>query len=201
MCRVCTAYWDELTQIFDWSQTHIQETYNICWGGQAALQHFYGVPKYELPQKCFGVFPHHVRAGHDGLLRGFNDEITVPVSRHTEVRAEDLGDIPGLVVLLDSDEAGLCMVRDENRRQIYMFNHLEYDTGTLGDEYHRDVDAGMEIQLPAHYFPDDDPSRAPVNHWRAHANVLFSNWINELYRSTSFELEGIPAPRPLRQVG
>ena len=195
------AYWQELTQIFDWSQTHIQETYNICWGGQAALQHFYGVPKHELPQKRFGVFPHHVRAGRDGLLRGFNDEISVPVSRHTEVRREDLPDIPGLVVLLESDEAGLCMIRDENRRQIYMFNHLEYDTGTLDDEYRRDVAANMDIQLPAYYFPDDDPSRPPVNHWRAHANVLFSNWINDLYQSTSFKLEGIPAPRPLRQVG
>ena len=116
------AYWRELTQILDWSQSHVQETYNICWAGQAALQHFYGVPKYELPRKMFGVFPHHVRGGGDGLLRGFNDEIPVPVSRHTEVRREDLPDIAGLSVLLESDQAGLCLLRDEARRQIYMFN-------------------------------------------------------------------------------
>ncbi|MFP6746768.1 MAG: homoserine O-succinyltransferase [Alphaproteobacteria bacterium] len=196
------AYWDELTRIFDWSQSHVQETYNICWAGQAALQHFYGVPKYELPQKLIGVFPHHVRGGRDGLLRGFSDEIVVPVSRHTEVRREDLPDVPGLTVLLESDQSGLCMIRDEARRQIYMFNHLEYDTHTLGDEYRRDTADGLDIQTPVNYFPDDDPARTPVNHWRAHANVLFGNWINDLYKSTSFELAGVPLPRrSLRRIG
>ena len=189
------AYWPELTQILDWSQSHVQETFDICWAGQAALQHFYGVPKYELPEKMFGVFPYNVIGGSDGLLRGFNDEIAVPVSRYTEVRREDLPDVPGLSVLLDSDEAGLCLIRDEARRHIYMFNHLEYDSTTLADEYHRDVAAGMEIKLPANYFPQDDPARPPVNKWRAHANVLISNWVNVLYQSTSFELEGIPVPR------
>ena len=196
------AYWQELTQIFDWSQSHVQETFNICWAGQAALQHFYGVPKYELPEKMFGVFPHHVRAGHDSLLRGFDDQILVPVSRHTEVRREDLPEIPGLTVLLESDEAGLCLIRDEARRQLYMFNHLEYDTQTLSDEYHRDRAAGMEIAPPAHYFPGNDDTQPPINRWRANANVFFGNWINDLYQSTSFELAGIPKPRPqLRQIG
>ena len=189
------TYWPELTQILDWSQSHVQETFDICWAGQAALQHFYGVPKYELPAKMFGVFPYNVIGGSDGLLRGFNDEIAVPVSRHTEVRREDLPDVPGLSVLLDSDETGPCLIRDEARRHIYMFNHLEYDTTTLADEFHRDVAAGMEIKLPANYFPQDDPARPPVNKWRAHANVLISNWVNVLYQSTSFELEGIPVPR------
>ncbi len=189
------AYWPELTQILDWSQSHVQETFDICWAGQAALQHFYGVPKYELPEKMFGVFPYNVIGGSDGLLRGFNDEIAVPVSRYTEVRREDLPDVPGLSVLLDSDEAGLCLIRDEARRHIYMFNHLEYDSTTLADEFHRDVAAGMEIKLPANYFPQDDPARPPVNKWRAHANVLISNWVNVLYQSTSFELEDIPVPR------
>ncbi len=189
------TYWPELTQIFDWSQSHVQETFDICWAGQAALQHFYGVPKYELPEKMFGVFPYNVISGSDGLLRGFNDEIAVPVSRHTEVRREDLPDVPGLSVLLDSDETGPCLIRDEARRHIYMFNHLEYDTTTLADEFHRDIVAGMKIQLPANYFPQDDPARPPVNKWRAHANVLISNWVNVLYQSTSFELEGIPVPR------
>ena len=189
------AYWPELTQILDWSQSHVQETFDICWAGQAALQHFYGVPKYELPEKMFGVFPYNVIGGSDGLLRGFNDEIAVPVSRYTEVRREDLPDVPGLSVLLDSDETGPCLIRDEARRHIYMFNHLEYDSTTLADEFHRDVAAGMEIKLPANYFPQDDPARPPVNKWRAHANVLISNWVNVLYQSTSFELEGIPVPR------
>ena len=189
------TYWPELTQILDWSQSHVQETFDICWAGQAALQHFYGVPKYELPEKMFGVFPYNVISGSDGLLRGFNDEIAVPVSRHTEVRREDLPDVPGLSVLLDSDETGPCLIRDEARRHIYMFNHLEYDTTTLADEFHRDIAAGMKIKLPANYFPQDDPARPPVNKWRAHANVLISNWVNVLYQSTSFELEGIPVPR------
>ncbi|MFP6728356.1 MAG: homoserine O-succinyltransferase [Alphaproteobacteria bacterium] len=189
------TYWPELTQILDWSLSHVQETFDICWAGQAALQHFYGVPKYELPEKMFGVFPYNVIGGSDGLLRGFNDEIAVPVSRYTEVRREDLPDVPGLSVLLDSDEAGLCLIRDEARRHIYMFNHLEYESTTLADEFHRDVAAGMEIKLPANYFPQDDPARPPVNKWRAHANVLISNWVNVLYQSTSFELGGIPVPR------
>ncbi len=196
------AYWQELTRIFDWSQSHIQETYNICWAAQAALKHFHGVPKYQLPEKMFGVFPHHVRGGQDRLLRGFNDEIPIPVSRHTEVRREDLPDVPGLEVLLDSDEAGLCMIRDEAHRQLYMFNHLEYDTVTLGDEYRRDVAEGAPIRPPAYYFPDDDPEQPPRNRWRAHANVLFTNWINDLYQSTSFELADLPVPRaPLRRTG
>ena len=190
-------YWRELTQIFDWSQTHIQETYNICWGAQAALQHFHGVPKHELPKKMFGVYRHHVRGGRDGLLRGFSDDIAVPVSRHTEVRHEDLPANAGLDVLLESDEAGLCLIRDKARRHTYMFNHLEYDTEVLAHEYHRDVAAGAPIDLPANYFPDDDPSREPVNRWRAHGSLLISNWINDLYQSTSFELADIPERRRL----
>ncbi|MBT4428112.1 MAG: homoserine O-succinyltransferase [Rhodospirillaceae bacterium] len=188
-------YWRELTQIFDWSQSHVQETYNICWAGQAALQHFHGVEKHQLPGKIFGVFPHQVRGGRDGLLRGFNDEISVPVSRHTEVRREDLPEQAGITVLLESDEAGLCLLRDAARRQTYMLNHLEYDTGTLADEYNRDMTTGAAIGLPANYFPDDDPARTPVNRWRAHGSLLFGNWINDLYQSTSFELANIPERR------
>lgn len=189
------VYWRELTQIFDWSLSHVQETYNICWGAQAALQHFYGVPKYELPQKIFGVFPHYARSGRDGLLRGFDDIIPVPVSRHTEVRSDDLPVLPGLEVLLESDESGLCLIRDAERRQTYMFNHLEYDTDTLAEEYHRDVAAGTKIQLPAYYFPENDPEKEPTNSWRAHGSLLICNWIYNLYQSTSFELGDIPKGR------
>ncbi len=189
------VYWRELTRIFDWSQTHVQETYNICWGAQAALQHFYGIPKYELPQKMFGVYPHRVLGGTDGLLRGFNDVISVPVSRHTEVRREDLPKDAGLEVLLESTESGLCLIRDEVRRQTYMFNHLEYDTDTLANEYHRDVSSGDLIEPPAYYFPDNDPLKEPINMWRAHGSLLIVNWINDLYQSTSFELMQIPEQR------
>jgi homoserine O-succinyltransferase len=192
------VYWRELTQIFDWSLSHVQETYNICWGAQAALQHFHGVPKYELPQKLFGVFPHHVRGGRDALLRGFNDIIPVPVSRHTEVRSEDLAALSGLEVLLESDESGLCLIRDVERRQTYMFNHLEYDTGTLAEEYHRDIAVGAQIQLPAYYFPENDPEKEPTNSWRAHGSLLICNWIYNLYQSTSFELVDIPQGRQAR---
>ena len=192
------VYWRELTQILDWSLSHVQETYNICWGAQAALQHFHGVPKYELPQKMFGVFPHHVRGGRDTLLRGFNDVIPVPVSRHTEVRREDLPSQSGLEVLLESDESGLCLIRDDAQRQTYMFNHLEYDTRTLADEYNRDVATGAEIHLPAHYFPENDPAQDPTNNWRAHGSLLVCNWVYNLYQSTSFELVDIPQRRQAR---
>lgn len=194
------AYWQELTEIFDWTQSHVQETFNICWAGQAALQHFYGVPKHNLTEKMFGVFPHRIHrfeGVQDSLLRGFNDEIPVPVSRHAEVRQEDLPPDAGLKVLLASEEAGLCLIRDEARRQVYMFNHLEYDTNTLAGEYERDAAAGMETAVPAYYYPDNDPAQMPINRWRANANVLFGNWINEIYSSTSFELSGIPAIRKI----
>ncbi len=189
------AYWRELTEIYDWSLSHVQETLNICWAGQAALQHFHGVPKHQLSQKMFGVFPHRVQAGRDGLMRGFDDVVAVPVSRHTEIRHADLPDAPGLSVLLASEEAGLCLLRDAPRRQTHMLNHLEYETGTLGEEYRRDLAAGLPIDLPKNYFPDDDPAKAPVNSWRSHGNLLFSNWIYDLYQSTSFELADIPQQR------
>ena len=167
-------YWDELRKILDWSQTHVNQTLGLCWGGQAALHHFYGVPKYELPQKMFGVYTHRVVTPNSTLLRGFDDEFPVPVSRHTEVRREDLPKSPGMRVLAESDD----------RRQIYMFNHLEYDVGTLRDEYLRDLSQGEAIQKPVHYFPDDDPDRPPVNHWRSHAHLFVSNWINDIYQSS-----------------
>ncbi len=192
------AYWRELQEIFDWSQSHVQETLNICWAGQAALNHFHGVPKHRLDRKMFGVYPHQVRSGRDGLMRGFDDVVLVPVSRHTEIRQEDLPDASGLTVLLASDDAGLCLLRDASHRQTHMLNHLEYDTATLGAEYARDLAAGSPIGVPKNYFPDDDPTRPPINTWRAHGNLLFSNWIYDLYQATSFALEDIPQ---VRRVG
>ncbi|MGO1118596.1 homoserine O-succinyltransferase [Rhodovibrionaceae bacterium A322] len=187
------VYWPELTDIYNWSQSNVQETYSICWGAQAALHHFYGIPKYQLPQKMFGIYPHRVLAGRNGPLRGFDDVVTMPVSRHTEIRREDLPANENLRVLLESEEAGLCLLRDKSLRQTFMLNHLEYETQTLADEYFRDKEAGADIQLPANYFPSNDDSQAPVNSWRAHGNLLFSNWIYDLYQSTTYDLNSIPA--------
>jgi homoserine O-succinyltransferase len=198
-------YWDELTRILDWSQSHVNQTLGLCWGAQAALYHFYGVPKYELPQKMFGVFEHRIVTPNSTLLRGFTDRFPVPVSRHTEVRREDLPDSPGIQVLADSEQAGLCMIQDLERRHIYMFNHLEYDATTLGDEYARDVSEGLPIDVPANYFPDDDPERAPANQWRSHAHLFIGNWINNVYQTSPAEISQIgadPAPsRPARTKG
>lgn len=185
------AYWEELTQIFHWTQTNVFNTLNICWGAQAALHHFYGVPKYQLDEKVFGLFPHHIVKKHSILLRGFADRFPVPVSRHTETRKEDILKVPGLEILAESDESGVCIIRDRPKRQVYMFNHLEYDATTLKDEYDRDVSQGLAIQLPKYYFPDDDPSQVPLNTWRAHAHLLIGNWINDVYQNTPFNMDHI----------
>ncbi|MEE2688659.1 MAG: homoserine O-succinyltransferase [Pseudomonadota bacterium] len=185
-------YWHELTQILNWSQTHVQETLNLCWGAQASLYHFHKVPKHNLSQKMFGVYPHRIITKNTTFLRGFNDVFPVPVSRHSETRQEDIATVPDLYVLASSDEAGLCIVRDPVNRQLNMLNHLEYEHDTLAMEYQRDVDAGAEIQLPAYYFPNDDPDQPPVNFWRPLAHLLFANWINYLYQTSPFEVAQIP---------
>jgi homoserine O-succinyltransferase len=179
------TYWSELREVFDWTQSNVQSTFAICWGAQAMLHHFWGTPKHELPCKAFGCFRHrNVAPGHP-VLRGVSDDIVVPVSRWTEVRRPEL---PGeLRVLLSSPETGPCLVEDPAHRAFYMFNHIEYDTSSLAEEYRRDVAAGTPIAKPANYFPDDDPSRQPENRWRSHAHLLFGNWINELYQSTPFD--------------
>ncbi len=193
-------YWKELTEILDWTQTHVTTSLDICWGAQAALYHFHGVPKHELRQKMFGVFPHQVARRGTTLLRGFDDEFPVPVSRHTEVREADLPAGDKLEVLAASDEAGLCLIQDHAHRHIYMFNHLEYDAQTLGDEYRRDKNAGLEIQVPAHYFPHNDPAQAPRNTWRSHAHLLISNWIHDMYQESPYETESIgDQPLPIKQ--
>ncbi|HMB75963.1 MAG TPA: homoserine O-succinyltransferase [Kiloniellaceae bacterium] len=186
-------YWTELTEIFDWTQTHVTQTLNLCWGAQAALYYFHGVPKYLLDKKLFGVFPHRVRSPNSPLLRGFTETFPVPVSRHTEVRHDDIARIEDLTVLADSDSAGLCLLEDKRHRHIYMFNHLEYDAWTLGDEYWRDKNQGLPIEVPTNYFPDDDPAQAPVNGWRAHGHLFILNWINHVYQTTPFDAEKIGA--------
>ncbi|MEQ8602346.1 MAG: homoserine O-succinyltransferase [Marivibrio sp.] len=180
-------YWDELCRIFDWTQTNVTSTLDICWGAQAALKHFHGVEKYELPRKMFGVYPHRVEASTAPLMRGFCDEVSIPVSRHTETRRADLEALEGVEILLDSEEAGLCMAEDRPRRQIYMLNHLEYDARTLGDEYERDLGEGKPIDLPKYYYPGDDPAREPRNVWRSHGHLFIANWINQTYQNTPFD--------------
>ena len=187
------TYWDELRRIYDWTQTHVHSTMNICWGAQAALHHFHGVPKYALPKKAFGVYRHRNLNPASPYLRGFSDDFSIPVSRWTEVRRADVPEKNGLEVLMESDEAGLCMVADAAHRSLYMFNHIEYDTYSLSDEYWRDVNAGKPIELPANYFPHNDARAMPENRWRSHAHLLFGNWINEVYQTTPFDTRAIGA--------
>jgi homoserine O-succinyltransferase/O-acetyltransferase len=188
------TYWDELRKIYDWTQTHVQSTFNICWGAQAALYHFHHVPKHTLAQKAFGIYRHKNLSPASPYLRGFSDDFSMPVSRWTENLKSELPANKGLEVLMESEEAGLCFVADNPHRQLYMFNHIEYDTNSLGDEYRRDVEAGKTINPPANYFPGGNPSAMPENRWRSHAHLLFGNWINEVYQSTPFRLEDIGKP-------
>jgi len=174
-------YWEQLTRILDWTQTHVGSSFHICWAAQAALQHFHGVPKHALPRKAFGVYRHRVRNWGVPLMRGFGAELPIPVSRHTEVRAGDLPRGRGVTVLADSPQTGLALLADRPRRAYYMFNHLEYDGDTLAREYRRDVASGRPVDLPANYFPDDDPTRPPRNAWRAPARLMFRNWLAELH--------------------
>ncbi|KAA5605242.1 homoserine O-succinyltransferase [Roseospira marina] len=183
-------YWDELRRILDWTQTHVHRTLTICWAAQAAVYHFHGMPKHELTEKAFGLFRHRNRAPASPFMRGFSDDLAVPVSRWSEVRRADIPPNAGLTVLADSAETGLCLLDDPAHRALHMFNHLEYDTTTLADEYRRDAATG-EAALPRHYFPGDDPTQPPVNNWRAHAHLLFGNWINAMYQTTPFDVAEI----------
>lgn len=185
------TYWKELCAIFDWTQTHVQSTMNICWAAQAALHHFHGVEKHPLPSKAFGVYRHRNLKPASPYLRGFSDDFSMPVSRWTEVRKADLPKSAGLEILMESDEMGLCLINDPAHRSLYMFNHIEYDTRSLAEEYERDVEVDKPIAVPAHYYPGDNPKVTPENRWRSHAHLLFGNWINEVYQSTPFNIKDI----------
>jgi homoserine O-succinyltransferase len=185
------TYWDELRAVFDWSQTHVHSTFGVCWGAMAMIRHFHGVDKHMLPKKAFGCFRHRNMAPASPYLRGFSDDCIIPVSRWTEMREAEIEALPGLVQLLGSDEVGPCLVEDPDHRALYVFNHLEYDSDTLQREYQRDVAAGRDIGVPVNYFPDDDPTRPPLNRWRSHAHLLYGNWINEIYQTTPYELARI----------
>ncbi len=184
------TYWDELRQVFDWTQSHVHSTFGVCWGGMAMAYHFHGVRKHMLENKAFGLYRHAAIDPASPYLRGFSDEFLVPVSRWTEMRRDET-EAAGLRTLLASDDVGPCLVEDEGKRALYIFNHLEYDSDTLKQEYDRDVASGAKIQLPRDYFPGDDPSKPPSNRWRSHAHLLYGNWINDIYQTTPFELNEI----------
>ena len=188
------TYWDELRQVFDWTQTNVHSTFGVCWGGMAMIHHFHGIAKHMLAEKAFGCFRHLNLAPASPYLRGFSDDLLIPVSRWTEMRQDEIDAVPGLVTLLGSDEVGPCLVEDPGHRALYIFNHLEYDSGTLKEEYDRDVAAGKPIAVPRNYYPDDDPARSPLNRWRSHAHLLYGNWINEIYQSTPYDLAQIGRP-------
>ena len=184
------TYWQELTELFDWTQRQVHATLGVCWGAQAMLHHFHGVPKHTLEKKAFGCFRHRNRAPASPFLRGFSDDFTIPVSRWTEVREADLPGDAGLEILASAPETGPCLINDPGHRALYMFNHIEYDTTSLDEEYRRDVERGVEIEVPANYYPGNDPANPPENRWRSHAHLLFGNWINEVYQTTPFDLGG-----------
>ena len=185
------TYWDELTRLFDWTQSHVHSTFGVCWGGMAMAWHFHGLEKHMLDHKAFGCFRHRNMAPASPYLRGFSDDVLVPVSRWTEVRQDQVDATPALKTLIASDQAGPCLLEDAGHRALYVFNHFEYDSTTLKDEYDRDVAAGKAINVPENYYPEDDPSQPPSNRWRSHAHLLYGNWINEIYQTTEFDLTKI----------
>ncbi|MBO6853318.1 MAG: homoserine O-succinyltransferase [Marivivens sp.] len=185
------TYWDELKDVMNWTQSHVQSTFGVCWGGMAMIYHFHGVQKHILDHKAFGCIRHSNCAPASPYLRGFSDDMVIPVSRWTEMRRDEIESAGGLNILIDSGETGPCLVEDPAHRAIYIFNHFEYDSGTLKEEYDRDVEAGTPINVPVNYYPDDDPSRPPQNRWRSHAHLLYGNWINEIYQSTPYDMSEI----------
>jgi homoserine O-succinyltransferase len=185
------TYWDELREIFDWTQTHVHSTFGVCWGGMAMINYFHGVKKHILDAKAFGCFRHKNLDSASHYLRGFSDDCVIPVSRWTEMKQDEIDSVPALKTLLASDEVGPCLVEDPEHRALYIFNHFEYDSDTLKQEYDRDVAEGTPINVPMNYYPDDDPSQPPMNRWRSHAHLLYGNWITEIYETTPYDMNEI----------
>ncbi len=182
-------YWDELRQIMEWTRTHVYATLHICVGAMAGLYYHYGIPKYPLSEKMFGVFKHRVLKENVPLLRGFDDEFYAPHSRYSEIHREDVEKVLALEILAESPEAGIYIVANKDLRQVFITGHSEYDPFTLKDEYDRDIAKGLSIKLPDNYYPDDNPSNVPVVRWRSHANLLFTNWLNYcVYQETPYDL-------------
>ncbi len=187
------TYWDELKEVMDWTQTNVHSTFGVCWGGMAMINYFHGVKKHILEHKAFGCFRHQNLDPASPYLRGFSDDCVIPVSRWTEMKADEINAADGLNILLGSDSTGPCLVEDPAHRALYIFNHFEYDSGTLKEEYDRDVASNTPINVPDNYYPDDNPQNPPQNRWRSHAHLLYGNWINEIYQSTPFDMDDIGA--------
>lgn len=176
----------------EWSKTHVHSTLHICWGAQAGLYYHYGIKKYTLEKKLFGVFPHTVDYKNSILFRGFDDTFMVPQSRHTTFKTEDIQEVPQLKILASSKETGVYAVSAQKGKQIFITGHSEYDANTLAEEYFRDLKAGEKIEIPKNYFKDDNPENPPTVSWRAHANLLFSNWLNYfVYQTTPYDINEI----------
>ncbi len=183
-------YWEEITEIMEWSKTHVFSTLHICWAAQAGLYYHFGIPKYALEKKMFGIFPHRAEVSNCQLLRGFDDIFLVPHSRNTEIRREDIERIPQLEILTSSDISGVHIVANKNGRQYFITGHSEYDRDTIANEYRRDLAKGIDIQMPYNYFPEDNPDNMPLFSWRCTANLMFSNWLNYcVYQKTPYNLE------------
>ena len=185
-------YWDEICEIFDWAKTHVTSTLHICWAAQAGLYHYYGINKKPLPQKLFGIYEHRVANRKIPLVRGFDDIFLAPHSRHTETPAEEIHSCKELTVLAQSPAAGVLLAIAEEGKKIFVTGHPEYDRYTLRNEYRRDLDKGLPIQIPYNYFPDNDPEQKPLLQWRSHSNNLYSNWLNYyVYQTTPYDLDDI----------
>ena len=185
-------YWEELCEIMEWTKTHVHSTFHICWGAQAGLYYHFGIDKKPLDEKMFGIFPHTVDYNHPILFRGFDDVFMVPHSRHTTIDIEDVKKCKEIKILSTSKEAGVYAMATKNGKQIFITGHSEYDAGTLAAEYFRDLNAGKPIKMPVNYFPDDNPENEPKVTWRAHANLLYSNWLNYfVYQTTPYDIEQI----------
>ena len=189
------AYWDEISEIMEWSKAHVYSTFHICWGAQAGLYYHYGVPKHAVPQKVFGIYKHHLCVAHERLFRGFDDEFFVPHSRYTESRREDILKVPELTLLSEGD-AGVYIIANLEKRQFFITGHAEYDPTTLKAEYERDLQAGLHPKVPRNYYPNDDPSKPPIVRWRSVAHLLFANWLNYyVYQETPYELDELHKER------
>ncbi|MEA4983549.1 MAG: homoserine O-succinyltransferase [Paludibacter sp.] len=185
-------YWPEVTKIMDWARHHVTSTLYICWAAQAGMYHYYGVPKYPLNAKMFGVFEHHIHNPKNPIFRGFDDVFYVPHSRHTEVRAEDILKVPELTILSESPESGVYMVMGRNGREFFVTGHSEYSPMTLDSEYKRDLAKGLPINMPQNYYPDNNPELDPQVRWRSHANLMITNWLNYfVYQETPYDLDKI----------
>ena len=185
-------YWDELVRIMEWSKTHVHSTFHICWAAQAGLYYHYGIRKHPLPEKLFGVYPHHADYKRAILLRGFDDEFWAPHSRHTTIDRADVEAVPGLKILASSDEAGVYIIMNKEGRQIFVTGHSEYDPDTLEREYLRDKAQGLPIHVPVNYYPNDDDTKPPIVRWRGHGNLLYSNWLNYfVYQTTPYDIMAV----------